>query len=205
MKGEVLSCRALALATIGRLSEASDLVEIASSCTRGIETQTLRHAVTAICALKGRSSDLMDVCEALVEHAFEAGAVDISVTAYRANPELLAALLASRRLRDQVIFLIRRAGDDERVAALGSSFASLVDPATTLSPREREVYDLVCEGLSNAEIARQLYISESTVKVHVHHVFDKLGIRSRTALVLNAARGRYAAPALTSSSEAGES
>ena len=42
-------------------------------------------------------------------------------------------------------------------------------------------------GFSNGEIARRLFISESTVKVHVHHVFDKLGIRSRTALVLGAA------------------
>jgi len=203
MKGEVLASRALALATIGRLPEAMELAETAGSCTRGIEAQALRRAVTAVCALKGRNGDLMDVCEELIDHVYGAGSVDIAVTAYRANPELLSTLLASRRVRDQVIFLIRRAADDERVAALGVSSASLVDPATLLSAREREVYDLVCEGLSNAEIARQLFISENTVKVHVHHVFDKLGMRSRTALVLNAARGRYAAPTLTSSSEGG--
>ena len=64
------------------------------------------------------------------------------------------------------------------MSALGVSPLHLVDPAISLSAREREVYDLVCEGLSNAEIAQRLFISTSTVKVHVHHVFDKLGIRS---------------------------
>ena len=57
-----------------------------------------------------------------------------------------------------------------------------------LSAREREIYDLLCEGLTNSQIAKLLFISEATVKVHVQHVFDKLGIRSRTALALNAAR-----------------
>lgn len=70
----------------------------------------------------------------------------------------------------------------------------------SLSLREREVYELVCEGLSNRDIASRLFISEATVKVHVHHVFDKLGIRSRTALALSATRerGRQAASAATS-------
>jgi DNA-binding NarL/FixJ family response regulator len=107
-------------------------------------------------------------------------------------------------VRDKAIFLTRRAGDEARVAAFGASIATFVDPAISLSVREREVYDLVCEGLSNAEIAERLFISTSTVKVHVHHVFDKLGIRSRTALALNSARDRYAAPALTNESDSGE-
>ena len=68
--------------------------------------------------------------------------------------------------------------------------ASFADPVASLSPREREVYDLLCEGLSNGEIATQLFITEATVKVHVQHVFDKLGVRSRTALAINAARDR---------------
>ena len=63
-------------------------------------------------------------------------------------------------------------------------------PVTLLSPREREVYELICEGLSNGEIGTRLFITEGTVKVHVQHVFDKLGVRSRTALALSAARDR---------------
>ena len=164
MRGEVLGSRALALATIGRLSEATELAEQAAVCTRGIEAQALFHAVNAVCALKERSVDLIQRCEALVDHVFETGSVDFAVTAYRANPDLLSALLASSRVRDKAVFLVRRAGDEELVEALGVSPASLVDPAISLSAREREVYDLVCEGLSNAEIARQLFYKQGHSK-----------------------------------------
>ena len=79
--------------------------------------------------------------------------------------------------------------------SLGLDTLSVHDPVSTLSPREREVYDLLCEGLRNVEIARRLFISPATAKVHVRHVYDKLGIRSRTAIALNAASRRsHAAP-----------
>ena len=60
------------------------------------------------------------------------------------------------------------------------------DPRSRLSPREREVFEYLQQGLTNAQIAAALLIDESTVKVHVHHIFDKLGIRSRAALVVQA-------------------
>lgn len=195
MRGEVMGSRALALATIGRIKEAGSIAREATDCTSGIETDALCLAVEAVCSLKERRDDVIQRCDALIEHVFAAGSVDIAVTAYRANPELLATLLASGRVCDQVAYLLRRAGDETRAEAMGLSPAAFVDPASSLSVREREVYALVCEGLSNAEIARSLFISESTVKVHLHHIFDKLGIRSRTALALNAARERYATSA----------
>jgi DNA-binding NarL/FixJ family response regulator len=77
---------------------------------------------------------------------------------------------------------------------MGLNLSESLDPRSNLSVREREVYDLVCVGLSNREIAKRLYITEGTVKVHVHHVFDKLGVRSRTALALNAVHDRRQAP-----------
>jgi DNA-binding NarL/FixJ family response regulator len=52
-----------------------------------------------------------------------------------------------------------------------------------LTRRESEVYGLLEEGRSNREIATTLYISEATVKVHVGHILEKLGVRSRTAAV----------------------
>jgi DNA-binding NarL/FixJ family response regulator len=53
-----------------------------------------------------------------------------------------------------------------------------------LSAREVEVLALVAEGATNAEIARSLFISESTVKAHLQHVFEKLGVRTRTQAAL---------------------
>jgi len=56
-----------------------------------------------------------------------------------------------------------------------------------LSAREREVMLLVGRGLSNKEIAERLEISNGTVKVHLHHIYRSLGIRSRTMLAVLAA------------------
>jgi DNA-binding CsgD family transcriptional regulator len=53
-----------------------------------------------------------------------------------------------------------------------------------LSPREREVVQLVAAGLRNKEIARDLHISERTVKFHLGRIFTKLGVDSRTEIAL---------------------
>jgi DNA-binding NarL/FixJ family response regulator len=51
-----------------------------------------------------------------------------------------------------------------------------------LSRREQDVYELIMQGRSNKEIAKTLFISESTAKVHVQHIFEKLGVHSRAEL-----------------------
>jgi DNA-binding NarL/FixJ family response regulator len=192
--GESLASRALALATMARTGEAMSLAQRAIRGTRGVEAAALYDAVRAVCAIKVRAPDMMEQCDLLLRRALDLGAPDLVVTAYRANPALLSILLASADLRDRALFLVRRARDDELLEALGLSAASIVDPVATLSARETEVYALVCEGLSNAEIGRKLFIAESTVKAHVHRLLGKLGVHSRTALLLNAAQRAYATP-----------
>jgi ATP/maltotriose-dependent transcriptional regulator MalT len=73
------------------------------------------------------------------------------------------------------------AGDAASVSNCGSSILSL-------SPREREVFALMAQGRSNREIGTALFISPVTVKVHVRHIFDKLGVRSRAEAVLRGAQ-----------------
>jgi len=58
--------------------------------------------------------------------------------------------------------------------------------APSLSPRERELISLVRKGMRNREIAEQLGVTEGTIKVYLHSVFEKLGVSSRTELAIRA-------------------
>ena len=68
------------------------------------------------------------------------------------------------------------AGREERNAAVAENVLAV------LTDREREIMRLVSEGLSNKAIARRLNISHGTIKVHLHHMYQKLEINNRTVL-----------------------
>jgi DNA-binding NarL/FixJ family response regulator len=75
-------------------------------------------------------------------------------------------------------------------AAAGRNPAEL----DTLTPRETEVLRRLARGRSNAEIARELYLSEATVKTHVAHILAKLGLASRTQAAVLAYETRLVTP-----------
>jgi two-component system, NarL family, nitrate/nitrite response regulator NarL len=56
--------------------------------------------------------------------------------------------------------------------------------SNNLTPREQQIHALICQGLSNKQIARQLRISEGTVKHHVHTILSKTRLRRRRELRL---------------------
>jgi len=101
---------------------------------------------------------------------------------------------------DDLVTAIRTVAAGEAVVAprilkrlLDRFVDRLPDPEATPAPafdqlteREREVLILVARGLSNAEIAKELSVSETTVKTHVGHVLTKLGLRDRVQAVVMA-------------------
>lgn len=88
--------------------------------------------------------------------------------------------------------------DSNTTAAVMRQFASPLDGGTAgstggrvrerspLSNREREIVGLVAQGYKNKEMAEKMFISEQTVKNHLHNIFDKLGVSDRLELALYA-------------------
>lgn len=100
----------------------------------------------------------------------------IKSTAPRDLLVCLESVVQGRRWIDQEVM--------QRVMEQAMSPDAPRDPFDALSAPERAVASLVQRGLRNKEVASELGLTEGTVKVHLHKVFDKLGIRGRTELIL---------------------
>ena len=100
------------------------------------------------------------------------------VTAIRivASGDAVVSPRITRRLLDEYAHLLLSANEGEN----GTRLALLL----SLTDREREVLAVVAEGLSNAEIATRLFVSEATVKSHVGRILSKLGLRDRVQAVV---------------------
>lgn len=123
------------------------------------------------------------------------GASVLVLTTYDTDSETVAAIEAGATgylLKDssasRVVQAIRATAAGETVlspaiAARLTSHVRSPSRTTALSAREREVLLYVARGTPNKQIAKELFISEATVKTHVSHIFDKLGVTDRAAAV----------------------
>ena len=80
------------------------------------------------------------------------------------------------------------AGEGYIDPALMPAFLSGKEGTEMLTPRERQILQLLADGMSNADVARQLFISQETVKSHVRHILTKLEADTRTHAVAIALR-----------------
>jgi DNA-binding NarL/FixJ family response regulator len=92
-----------------------------------------------------------------------------------------------------VLAAVESAAKGEQVLSAG--IAARITPearanTTDLSPRELELLQLLARGQSNKEIAQELFISQSTVKTHLIHIYDKLAVDNRTAAIDRARANR---------------
>jgi DNA-binding NarL/FixJ family response regulator len=100
------------------------------------------------------------------------------------SPSVTAQLIAAVTRSDQVAGGAGHPGDEGRVATARAALAALTE-------RERDVADAVARGLSNADIAAELYMGVPTVKTHVGRLFAKLGVENRVqvAILVHDAQG----------------
>jgi DNA-binding NarL/FixJ family response regulator len=102
----------------------------------------------------------------------------------RTRPEELIAAIHTIAAGDSLLSPPVTSRVIERMAGQPAPDAEADDRLDELTPRETEVLELVARGLSNAEIAAELVIEESTVKTHLKRVLGKLGVRDRVQAVI---------------------
>jgi DNA-binding NarL/FixJ family response regulator len=175
-RGEHLASQALFYAATREPTRAQRLAADARSASRALEPRVLSSLAEAIVAL-GQSD--ADAAASRFHFVVDSGVWDPVVIAVRAAPELGAFLAEQADWRNWLQRLLSASSDRSLANKLGLRVPRGANRPAELTPRENEVHELLAQGLTNEEIAKQLYISLSTTKVHVKHIYEKLGVRSR--------------------------
>ena len=171
-----------ALELVGGASPDLILMDIQMPGMGGLEATRLikaQHSETKIVILTV-SDDENDLFEAVKSGAHGYLLKDLEA------PQFFEALDAIDR--GEAVIPTRLAGNLLAEFRSKSQGAQDLDPSDSLSPREREVLDLVSQGLTNKEVAERLYVSENTVKYHMKNILDKLHLRNRSQVIAWAAR-----------------
>jgi LuxR family maltose regulon positive regulatory protein len=176
IRGEHNALRSLVLTALGRFEEATRYADKALDLTHGIEARALLSAASAVSsAVHGQSAECIEAYKEIVD----SGYAYVLPLAWRARFEVAATLLTDREHRGAVLNLLVGSKDTAIAKRSGVPVPRQASRRLDLSPREEEVCELLAEGRTNQEIATMLFISLSTTKVHVKHILEKLGVRSR--------------------------
>lgn len=133
--------------------------------------------------------------------AAEPGVRVLILTTYESDDQILAAIeagatgyLLKAAPESEILAGVRATARGETALAPSAAAAlvrlaagsATVGTGPSLTPRELDVLRLVAQGSSNPAIGRALFLSEATVKTHLGHVFEKLGVNDRTRAVTRA-------------------
>jgi LuxR family maltose regulon positive regulatory protein len=180
---ELLAYLALTLSLLNQSQEAASYVGEAVELSRSAEPRVVVALVNVVIASNDNSS-LEDELSSAIKLIASTGFVDPIVTLFRACP----------RFAPPIASFVRSDPGASAIRPRIEHWARQVSKRTgSLTAREAEVLELVAGGSSNREVARRLFISEPTVKVHLRHVYEKLGVRNRAEASARAVRSSYAA------------
>jgi len=193
-----------------------DRVEVVEEASDGRQAiQRARHARPDVVLMDVRMPELDGIAATRELLAERPDARVLILTTFETDDYIVGALRAGASG-----FLLKRSSPEELVAGILTIAAgeALLSPSVTrrvidrvarqplageradvaldeLTPREREVFELIARGLSNREIAQELMVEETTVKSHVKRVLMKLGARDRVQAVILAYESGVARPA----------
>jgi DNA-binding NarL/FixJ family response regulator len=188
-------------------------IDVVGAAADGAEAVALAAAETPDVVLMDLHMPRVDGLAATSEIRARVPETQVVVLTTHADDESVLAALAAGAIgfltkdssRDEIRLALEAAAaghahlDPTAHAALLSAAAAATSPAAPppdgLTRRELEVLALIADGLSNREIASQLYLSEATVKTHVNRIFAKTGSRDRAQAVAYAHRHRVMRPA----------
>jgi ATP/maltotriose-dependent transcriptional regulator MalT len=182
---EFLATRAVALAACGARDSAIADLERAESLSHENEASTLCTSVRALLGLE--QQDALMTMLPRIREGVSRGMLDPFVFVFRLDrrlPRQVTQLPELRSVLREALSVI----DAQPHTSLSTRTVALEQALETagLTMRERDVLGLLSEGRTNREIARSLFLSESTVKVHVRNVLRKIGARTRTEAAIYA-------------------
>jgi DNA-binding NarL/FixJ family response regulator len=186
---------------LARVIEAQADLELAATAANGAEAVELCRKATPDLVLMDLEMPVMDGIEATRAILAETpGTVVLVLTSFSDQRRITGALdagavgyLLKDASAEEVVRGIRTAAGggsplDPRAARALLESKSAPDPLAGISPREREVFSLLLDGMPNKLIARRLSISEKTVKSHLTSLFRQIGVTDRVQAILWAER-----------------
>lgn len=194
----------IVLQGLQQLFERQDDFQVVSCCANGndaLEGVRTQHPDVLVLDLRMPDRSGLDVLRAIAEEKLECRTV--LLTAAVTDDEVMEAvrlgvrgLILKESLPEALVECVRRVHRGEQWLereTVTRAFRTVLDrenanreAAGSLTPREIEIVRMVAQGLRNRAIAERLTISEGTVKVHLHNIYEKFGVDGRLALLLAA-------------------